>query len=387
MSTQSQQRTNVADAGQRVNISSNRFGGPSLAGRNPAAVQQFQPTNDAEQPAEDNSDPSYLQPSLMSSQSTLALRPVRPANYPATCWFAPLGYCLPGICRNGFCSYHVRHLFNAQAHTQYLTKVGDDSKLEVLACDRMLSAVPMSFEPVLVRMMPLPELYEKLEDLERELNFGMLHYTLSNAYPRKSADEVNRIVMEHKAYFMLMMEASVSNSDTSSRNVEIPAIVRINTEAAVKYVSNQLNQKSYNIHLAIANSQTRSLFHMDLRKCTVFTQSIVLMFEQPYAFNSMLNVSIANHPSILVAERYLVADQTKLFNGTFKLADGTITEGSPMTVSIFRFDTNGEVSFYSKNFVPSQELCLRTNIDRQQLYRYAMAEQPVMGVPPQQNQV
>lgn len=126
---------------------------------------------------------------------------------------------------------------------------------------------------------------------------------------------------------------------------------------------------------------------MDLRKCTVFTQSIVLMFEQPYAFNSMLNVSIANHPSILVAERYLVADQTKLFNGTFKLADGTITEGSPMTVSIFRFDTNGEVSFYSKNFVPSQELCLRTNIDRQQLYRYAMAEQPVMGVPAQQNQV
>lgn len=367
-------RQNTAVAAPQVranagNVSTNRNLGNALTNRNAFQPQQTD-LDQQQQQQQDELDPSYFQPSALATNSTLMLRQIPAGNYPTTCWFEPLGYCQSGMNRNGWCSWHVRYMFNGQSIGVNYAVMNDD-KLEIVKYNRLLASIPMRYSPTLVRVFPIIEMYQSLEELERDLNFGLLHYTLSHSLPRRSQAEVDRIVLEHKIYFMLMMEACASNSETSSRNIEIPAIVRINTQNVYRYVTNQLLNKDYQIHLAVRDTDTQSLRHLDLRRCTILTQSIALLFDLPYAFNADMNISISNPPAFQIARNDLVVEEAKMFNGTYLLPDGCSTLGSPCTISMFRFDTNGEVSFYDKNYTPTRETCLSTNVDKRQLLAYA----------------
>jgi hypothetical protein len=319
-------------------------------------------------------------PSELASTSSLMGHEVQCRNYPATCWFEPLGYCSDGLNRNGWCSWHLHHLFNAQSASEPET-VYNNGRIEIVKYQRMLTFLPMPLNPALVRVFPIIETYESLDDLERNLNFGLFVYTLRHS-ARRSDEEVNRIVAEHKVYFMLMMEAMTSNAQASRRNVVIDPIIRINTAACVDYISENLYNKQYNMHLILtvpANGAAPSTIqHLDVRRCSTLTQSIVTMFELPFGFSAELNLCLASPAAFMVAGNDLVCDESKMSHGTFALNDGKQTFGTPCTLSIFRTDTAGDMSFYSSNYSRSSERCLQSHVDRKKLLDYV---NPQPGLP------
>lgn len=313
-------------------------------------------------------DTTEYVPTQLASTSALMMQPVKCRNYPPTCWFEPLGYCVDGLNRNGWCSWHLHHLFNGQSASE-TEAVHVNGSIEIVKYQRLLTFLPMPMNPALVRVFPIIETYESLEDLERNLNFGLFVYTLRNSANR-SEEEVNRIVAEHKAYFMLMMEAVTSNSEGSRRNINIDPIIRVNTAACVDYVSENLYRKEYNMHLIMTVPTTNTIQHLDLKRCTALTQSIATLFELPYGFSAELNLCLSAPAAFMIAQNDLVVDESKMSHGTFALADNSQTHGTPCTISIFRTDMNGDVSFYSSNYKRSSEKCLRTNIDRRKLLDY-----------------
>jgi hypothetical protein len=328
-------------------------------------------------------DTNEFVPSQMATNSALMLRTSPCTNVQPTCWFEPLGYCSDGFNRNGWCSWHLHHFFNGQNISQpdticKMVQVNGQlvPRLEVVKSQRFLTYLPMPLNPSLVRVFPLIETYETLDDLERNLNFGMLVYTLRHS-TKRSEQEINKIVMEHKAFFMLMMEAMVSNSETSRRsNVVIDPIIRINTAACVNYVSENLRNKPYDIHLIMtvpgnANGPT-SLQHLNLKRCTTLTQSIALLFELPYRYSPELNVSLAAPAAFMVTGNDIVCDESKMSHGTIPLENRFQTYGTPCTLSLFRSDNERDVSFYTNNYSRSSERCLRSNIDRKKLLDYVI---------------
>lgn len=307
-------------------------------------------------------------PSQLATNSTLMMKRLKCRNNPPTCWFEPLGYCRDGLNRNGWCSWHLHHMFNGQSALEN-SAVYVNNSVEIVKYQRLLTYVPMPVRPSLVRVFPIIENYETLEDLERNLNFGLLVFTLRNS-AKRTDEEVNRIVAEHKAYFMLMMEAVTSNSEGSRRNINIDPIVRVNTAACVNYVSEHLFDRSYSIKIILTQPESNTIQHLDLKQCTALTQSIISLFELPYGFNQDLNVCFSAPAAFFVAGTDLVVDESKMSHGTFALNDNTQTYGTPCTMSIFRSDTNGDISFYSSNYQRSREKCLQTHIDRRKLLEY-----------------
>lgn len=332
-------------------------------------------------------DTNELPPSEMASTSALMLRETACANAQSTCWFEPLGYCSDGFNRNGWCSWHLHHFFNGQniAQPDAICKMVQQNgqsipRLEIVRSQRFLTYLPMPLSPSLVRVFPLIETYQSLDDLERNLNFGVLVYTLRHS-SKRSEQEINKIVMEHKAYFMLMMEAMVSNSETSRRsNVVIDPIIRINTAACVNYVSENLRNKQYDIHLIVTvpgnATGPASLQHLNLRKCTTLTQSIALLFELPYRYSPELNVSLAAPAAFMATANDIVCDESKMSHGTITLENGKQTYGTPCTLSLFRSDNEKDVSFYTNSYSRSSERCLRSNIDRKKLLDYVNPTKP-----------
>lgn len=314
-------------------------------------------------------DPSNVEPSEFAQNSSLMVRDVPRQNYPTTCWMEPLGYCTDGLNRNGWCSWHVRHLFNGQLISSNFAIV-NGNQIEVVRQNRLLTYIPMPFRAASVYVFPIIELFEDLQSLKDSLNFSMLQYTLEKS-KKYNANEVSRIVALHKAYFVQMIEASTSSSDFSQQRVQIDPIVRLNTTACVNYVSDQLLNKDYKVHVAFADeNDNNTIKHIDLHKCTTLTQSVLLMFELAYAFAPEMNVCLSVPPSFGVYRRQLVADETRMSLGTYMLDDGSRTYGTPCNLSMFRYDTNGEIAFHDPKYKRSTQKCISSNVNQNNLFQY-----------------
>lgn len=343
-------------------------------------VSRNVPQRPANEPANEplaTDDASSLQPSRFASRSSLMVREVPKGNYKTTCWFEPLGYCQDGFNRNCWCSWHMRHFFNGLSTSEYVTVMNKD-RVELISYSRMLCYIPMPFRPSFVRVFPIIEMFQNMQQLENALNFGMMQYTLKYGGSTKHSDaEISKIIAEHKAYFLMMMEVATNRGDYNPRRTqEIPPIVRLNTAACVDCLSNHLLKKQYNIHLVVANEQRQTPLHMDLRLCTAFTQSIVLLFDLPYGFPAELNKCLAMPPAYMTYDNYLVADESKLHLGTYRVDDCSKTFGSQCTIMTFRLDSNGEIAFFDQDYKIQKERCVLPTINRNGLFEYLFPKQP-----------
>lgn len=361
MAVQNQQTaTNVNLGGQPGRI--------PLATRGRGQQERYTP-NDADVAPETPYDPSLFQPTELFRNSVLMLREPKGEKTAPTCWFEPLGYCRDGLNSNGWCQWHLRHLFNCQPTTEY-TAVNYDNKIKLLAYTKPKCYIPMPFEVDQVGVIPIIEMYDSIEEIENNTIFGVLQYTLMHSGSKYSEEQRNRIVKEHKAYFLLMLEASTSNAALSRKNIPIEPTIRINTDACVRYVSSKLWPKSYDIHLQVMDATTNTLQRINVRSCTAFTQSILLQCDLAYVYVQKLNVMLCNSPAFSVNDRMLVVDETKMSEGTYQLQNGTCTIGSPYTAAIYRNDIGGEVSFLTRDYKRSSQVCTRLQIDNKNLLQY-----------------
>lgn len=314
-------------------------------------------------------DPSSIEPSEFAQTSSLMVRDVPRQHYASTCWMEPLGFCADGLNRNGWCSWHVHHLFNGQLTNMNFAIVNGD-QIEVVRQNRLLTYIPMPFRTASVYVFPFIELFNNLQALKDNLNFSMLQFTLERS-KKYTAEQVSRIVALHKAYFIQMIEASTLSSDISRKGVPIDPIVRLNTEACVNYVSDQLLNKDYRVHVTLSDgNDNNKVKHINLHKCTTLTQSIVLMFELAYAFAPEMNVCLSVPPSFGVYRGQLVADQARMSLGTYILDDGSRTYGTPCNLSMFRYDTNGELAFHDTKYKRSAQKCVSSVVDERNLVQY-----------------
>lgn len=324
--------------------------------------------NDATSVSEPDSASEYL-PSQFIARSSLMIREVPKASYPTPCWFEPLGYCEDGFNRNCWCSWHCRHLFNGQSTSEYIT-VRNQDHIEIIKYNRMLTYIPMPLVTKSVKTFPLIEMYDSIQDIEKNLNFGVMYYTLSLGNKKLTEEEKSKIIYEHKAYLLMMLEVGTNSNNFTRRITEIPPVVRLNTAACVDCMSNHLLKKTYDIRLLVVNPSTQTSQYLNLKKCTVFTQSLVLLFGLTYAFPPELDVCLSIPPSYMLKDRSLVADPSKLHCGTYRLENGVQTYGSQCTISVFRMDGGGDMTFYDPNYKRASERCVGPTVNRDGLYAY-----------------
>lgn len=328
-------------------------------------------------------DENEVSPSTMVTTSTLMPRKGQRHCRP-TCWFEPLGYCSDKFNINGWCAWHIRHFFNIQTTSQD-EFVNEGGHLQLVRFNRELASLPLPLTTSLVGCFPIIELYQDLTSLEQNLNFGLFAYTVLThklsfsrttnsgnliqndpVYTQKITEEVNRIVAEHKAYLLLMLESVVRPEYKRAPCTNDP-IILLNTNDCVNYVSTFLEKRQFMLNLLVPNLSTGQLQHLDLRKCSTFTISFVTLFELSYAFSRELNLCLSMPTAFNVANgRDLLCDQSKLSHGTLAIR-GQQTYGSPCTLGMFRSDTGGDLLFIAHDYRTSKERCLSTELDRKKL--------------------
>lgn len=296
------------------------------------------------------------------------------------CFFEPLNYCVPGSLINGFCDFHRHNMFNVENTMVGMLIRNGREKLMMVKNPRKLIKWPTQLRTDFIRVFPIVELCDNIEDFEQNLNLSLFAYNLMQQ--EKKIEKVHQIVKEHKAYIMRIMRM-YTPSETTAR-VEDSKISQY-FEAWLKNQSHDLNNSPFNIKIVYVSNDEESdnldgestqLRWLSLQECSVITQAIALLYETPYVISRSLNNACLSVPPAFTVlnEKTLVLDCTKAAHGT-TFSQNIPAYGDPATLSMFRSDGNENVTFIREGYNPNREICFYSKIDKKALLKDVRVEE------------
>lgn len=299
---------------------------------------------------------------LVRMSSLLPLKVVSKLIF-STCFFEPLEYCTRGYLTDGFCNFHEQFMFNVCGENVGMVMKDLRRRTVFVKTPRKLIKYPVELRPDFIKVFPLLELFDDIEEFENNLDLSLFAYNLLQKY--KKPEDVTRIVNEHKAYIMRIVRMYTTSTNTT--RVEDAKIGQY-MEAWIKDRSNDLLANAFNIKLIYMDDQAQ-LRWINLSECSILTQMIVLLFENPYVISKSLNNACLSVPAAYtIVDRCIALDCTKAAHGTLT-KEGITAYGDPATISMFRSDNNESISFVRDNYNPEREICFGTKVDKIELLK------------------
>lgn len=286
-----------------------------------------------------------------------------------TCFFEPLNYCKHGCLINGFCEYHANFMFNVTLMSVGVLQRTTNDKLAHIKQLRKFIRFPTRFQSSLLRIMPVPELCDNIEDFERNLRLDLFAYSLlPKVNSPTDSQYVDLEIAVHKAYLVRALRLFTPNANTQHRNDD--AIIAYNVSNWIRYCARELKRVRYDGKLVfLATTDTGSeMRYLSLNKCSVLTQMIALMYDTPYVQSPTLNYKWLSLPAAVTVydNKNFVLDCTKASHGTATNL-GVPTIGDPATLAYFRLDKNDNIYIYEEKYSPSQEVCFKTEVNKGEL--------------------
>lgn len=297
----------------------------------------------------------------------------------ATCFFEPLNYCKAGRLVNGFCEHHTNYMFNVTlASCGTLTRALGDKIVHTKQL-RKFVRYPVRFEASLLRMMPVPELCNNIDEYEQNLRLDLFAYLLAPRHNDSKRTDLE--VAVHKAYLVRAFRLFTPNGQTQHRPDD--SIIAYNVSNWLRYCSRELKRIRYDGKLVfLASDETGSeMRYLSLNKCSIFTQMIALLYDTPYVQSPSLNYKWLSLPASVTVydSKNFVLDCTKASHGTTGNF-GVPTLGDPATMAYFRLDKNENVYIVEDRWVPSREVCFRSEVNRNELIGLSSQGAP-LGLP------
>lgn len=286
----------------------------------------------------------------------------------STCLFEPLNYCTRGYLTNGFCNFHEHFVFNTCGENVGMVMKDLRGRTVFIKTPRKLVKYPVELRPDFIKVFPILELFDDVDEFENQLDLSLFAYNLLQKY--RKPEDVTRIVNEHKAYIMRIVRMYTASINTT--RVEDAKIGQY-METWIKDRSNDLLAHPFNIKL-IYMDESGQLRWLNLNECSLITQMIVLLFENPYVVSKSLNNACLSVPAAYtIVDRCIALDCTKASHGTL-MKEGIAAYGDPATISMFRSDNNEPISFVRDNYNPEREICFATKVDKSELLKTVKVE-------------
>lgn len=282
-----------------------------------------------------------------------------------SCLFEPLNYCKPGKLYFGFCEHHMHYMFNITRDQVGMLIRTDNDKMKHVQYTKRLIKFPTKFQSSLLRIMPIPELCDNIEEFEQKLRLDLFAYLLSQRSVSQQLIDIE--VAVHKAYLIRVMRLFTPNNNTLHRHDD--SVIAYSVNNWLRYCASELSRVPYDGKLVLlsSNNNTPEIRYLSLNRCSILTQMIALSYEVPYVQSINLNYRWLSSPSaVLVYDDTFVMDCTKASHGTLSNAS-VPTIGDPATLSYFRLDKNPHIDIVSDRFTPAREICFKSEVNKGEL--------------------